>query len=221
MRFTAKRGLKQYSGHLQDLSFDLRRNACDFAATSSPNESQKTEGTLGTFTFRLLSENASLDFVPGTNAGRGTLLANQNGTLTLPRPVNWTGFRTTPADSAGPSDVIQEVAVGPNSTYFIVSTKPPDRGTGVVHREYKITVHIPSGVKHYIFRIPQPEDKQEAALAAGLELTLGLTVGAAGTVIPVLGPAVTIAGFMKGTLRYLQHRSHFGRGYRIFIDKSG
>ncbi len=71
-----------------------------FAATSSPNESQKTGGTLVTFTFKLLSDNAELIFVPGTSSDKtGTLLANQNGTLTFPRLVNWTGFGTTLSDS--------------------------------------------------------------------------------------------------------------------------
>ena len=144
-----------------------------FAATSSPNESQKSGGTLVTFTFRLLSGKAALNFVPGTRSDKtGTLLANKNGTLMFPRLVNWGGFGTTPPDSAEPSGIIQQVAVGPNSTYFIFPTKPPNRGAGVVHREYKVTVHIPNGVRYYMFPIPQPEDKQQAALEAGINLVL-------------------------------------------------
>ena len=171
-----------------------------FAATSAP-QSRSGNGTLATLTFKLLRlEASSLNLVAGNRSiHTGTLLSDKDGNLSFPRVVNWTGFAevSRPLISDQPASPIQEVAVSAGSTYFVVSTKPPSREVGVVHREYKITVHIPDGVEYYTFPIPQPEDKREAVLNAGVNLFMSLSIGAAGTAIPVLGPAVTIFGFLK------------------------
>ena len=122
-----------------------------FAATSSPSEING-DGILGTLTFEVLAlKTSSLTLVDESRvvANRtpsGTLLATKEGTVSFPRVEN----ALVSLDGIGitiPTDLISEVAFGPNSTYFVLNAQFPTltgvADTDVSYREGTITLNLP------------------------------------------------------------------------------
>ena len=122
-----------------------------FAATSSPSEING-DGILGTLTFEVLAlKTSSLTLVDESRvvANRtpsGTLLATKEGTVSFPRVEN----ALVSLDGIGitiPTDLISEVAFGPNSTYFVLNAQFPTltgvSDTDVSYRGCTITLDLP------------------------------------------------------------------------------
>ena len=145
-------------------------------AVASSTESNGN-GTIATLTFEVLqTKDLSLDLLVGTSsANSGTLLTNQEGTLTFPRLESGKVFDSVHRWYLPPDLIYKSVAYGQDLTYFVVNAQMPpgpyknlDLNTNSCH----IQVHIPEDTLVLVF--PLTDGKVKGALGNTVEGVLNI-----------------------------------------------
>lgn len=102
-----------------------------------------------------------------------TVTADNGGPWSIPITLNITN--ATEIGIALPDDLISEVAIGENVTYFILNAQYPTltgpSGARITYGDCTITLHIPSGIQGFIYPI---KTKREIAREAGIDIIVNL-----------------------------------------------
>ena len=125
-----------------------------------------------------------------------TVTADGNRYWTVPIELNI--INPGDIDISFPKNLITEVAVGTNSTYFILNAKYPTLtgalGEKISYGSCTITLHIPNGIHPFIFPI---KTKEDVVIEAGIEVVVSLvTLGQANNIKRVISFTSSILGVL-------------------------
>lgn len=118
-----------------------------------------------------------------------TVTADNGGPWTIPLTVSI--INPSGIDIEFPEDLITQEALGPETTYFILTAKYPEL-TGVSdvdidYEECTITIHIPKYTEPFIFPIKTRKEREQQQV---IDVISNVTIFIGGLTLPILGPLV-------------------------------